>query len=254
MLIDSHCHLYMGSWAKNLDIVLARAKERGIGKIICPGIDIDSSWRSVAIANKYKEVYAAAGIHPHDAENAPADFINQLRDILAQPKVVAIGEIGLDYYRNISDADTQRTVFKKQLQLAKDMDLPVIVHNRNADNDIIHIIRQVGQIRGVAHCFSSDLTTAKILIDLGFYISFAGNVTYIKSGLSEIAKDIPLDRLLIETDAPFLSPRPYRGKENEPSRLKYIADKLSESLGVAYEIFALATKNNTETLFNIPKF
>ena len=254
MLIDSHCHLYMGSWAKNLDIVLARAKERGIGKIICPGIDIDSSWRSVAIANKYKEVYAAAGIHPHDAENAPADFINQLRDILAQPKVVAIGEIGLDYYRNISDSDTQRTVFKKQLQLAKDMDLPVIVHNRNADNDIIHIIRQVGQIRGVAHCFSSDLTTAKILIDLGFYISFAGNVTYIKSGLSEIAKDIPLDRLLIETDAPFLSPRPYRGKENEPSRLKYIADKLSESLGVAYEIFALATKNNTETLFNIPKF
>ena len=254
MLIDSHCHLYMGSWAKNLDIVLARAKERGVGKIICPGIDIDSSWRSVAIANKYKEVYAAAGIHPHDAENAPADFINQLRDILAQPKVVAIGEIGLDYYRNISDADTQRTVFKKQLQLAKDMDLPVIVHNRNADNDIIRIIRQVGQIRGVAHCFSSDLTTAKILIDLGFYISFAGNVTYIKSGLSEIAKDIPLDRLLIETDAPFLSPRPYRGKENEPSRLKYIADKLSESLGVAYEIFALATKNNTEILFNIPKF
>ncbi len=253
MLIDSHCHLYMGSWAKNLDVVLTRAKERGVGKIICPGIDIDSSWRSVTIANKHKEVYAAAGVHPHDAENAPADFINQLRDILDHPKIVAIGEIGLDYYRNISNADTQRRVFKKQLQLTKEMNLPVIIHNRNADDDIIRIIRQVGQIRGVAHCFSSDLPTAKTLIDLGLYISFAGNLTYQNSGLPQIAKDLPLDRLLIETDAPFLSPKPYRGKENEPSRLKYIVDKLSESLGVSSEIVAMATKNNTEKLFNIPK-
>lgn len=252
MLIDSHSHLYMGSWSKNLDVVLERAKERGIGKIICPGIDIDSSWQSLTIAKNHPNVYAAAGIHPHDANNAPADYINQLRDILTQPKIVALGEIGLDYYRNISDADTQRKVFKKQLQLAKEMDLPVIIHNRNADADIIHIIQQVSPLRGVAHCFTSDLITAKIFLDMGFYISFAGNLTYRNSDLPAVAEAIPLDRLLIETDAPFLSPMPYRSKENEPSRVKYVADELAECQGVSYEIIELATQNNAEKLFNLP--
>lgn len=252
MLIDSHCHLYMGSWSKNMDDVLARAQERGVGKIICPGIDIDSSWQSLTIAKNHANVFAAAGIHPHDASNAPADFINQLRDIFTQPKIVALGEIGLDYYRNISDAETQRKVFKKQLQLAKEMDLPVIIHNRNADADIIHLIQQVSPMRGVAHCFSSDLTTAKIFLDMGFYISFAGNLTYKNSNLPEVVKEIPLDRLLIETDAPFMSPIPYRSKENEPSRVKYVADKLADCKGVSYETIELVTQNNTEKLFNLP--
>jgi len=243
----------MGSWSKNLDVVLAHAKERDVGKIVCPGIDIKSSWQSLLIAQNHKNVFAAAGIHPHDAGNAPADFIDILRDILNQPKVVAIGEIGLDYYRNISDADTQRKMFKKQLQLAIEMDLPVIIHNRNADADIIQILRQVNPVLGVAHCFSSDLTTAKILLDLGFYISFAGNLTYKNSELPKVAKEIPLDRLLIETDAPFLSPIPYRSKENEPSRLKYIADNLAECHGVSSEIIELATQNNAEKLFNLPQ-
>ncbi len=253
MLIDSHCHLYMGSWSKNLDVLLTRALENSVGRVICPGIDIESSWCSLSIAQNHKNVFAAAGIHPHDAENAPANFINQLRDILAQQKIVALGEIGLDYYRNISDSDTQRKVFKKQLQLAKEMDLPVIIHNRNADEDIIHILRQVSPVRGVAHCFSSDLTTAKILLDLGFYISFAGNLTYKNSELTEVAKEIPLDRILIETDAPYLSPIPYRGKENEPSRAKIIAEKIAECTGVPYKIIETATQNNAEQLFNLPK-
>lgn len=253
MLIDSHSHLYMGSWSKNLDVVLERAKEHSIGKIICPGIDIDSSWQSLMIAKNHPNVYAAAGIHPHDASNAPADYINQLRDILTQPKIVALGEIGLDYYRNISDAATQRKVFRKQLQLAKEMDLPVIIHNRNADADIIHLFQQVSPFRGVAHCFTSDLTTAKIFLDMGFYISFAGNLTYRNSDLPAVAEAIPLDRLLIETDAPFLSPMPYRSKENEPSRLKYIADKLAECQGVSYDIIEMTTQNNAEKLFNLPK-
>ena len=253
MLIDSHSHLYMGSWFKNLDVVLERAKERGVGKIICPGIDIDSSWQSLTIAKNHPNVYAAAGIHPHDSSNAPADYINQLRDILTQPKIVALGEIGLDYYRNISDAATQRKVFKRQLQLAKEMDLPVIIHNRNADADIIHIFQQVSPLRGVAHCFTSDLITAKILLDMGFYISFAGNLTYKNSKLPEVAKEILLDRLMIETDAPFLSPIPYRGKENEPSRVRYVADKLAKCHGVSYDIIEIATRNNAEKLFNLPK-
>ncbi|NHZ86003.1 MAG: YchF/TatD family DNA exonuclease [Planctomycetia bacterium] len=253
MLIDSHCHLYMGSWSNNLDVVLVRAKERGVSKIICPGIDIESSWQSLTIAKNYANVYAAAGIHPHDASNAPDDYIDQLRDILVQSKIVALGEIGLDYYRNISDANTQRKVFKQQLQLAKEMNLPVIVHNRAADADIIHLIQQASPIRGVAHCFTSDLITAKIFLEMGFYISFAGNLTYKNSELPKVAKEIPLDRLLIETDAPFLSPMPYRGKENEPSRLKYIADKLAECLAVSCEIIELATQNNADRLFSLPK-
>ena len=253
MLIDSHCHLYMGSCAKNIGGILARAKKTGVGKIICPGIDIDSSWQSVTIANKHPNVFAAAGIHPNSAGNAPADYIYQLRDVLTQSKIVALGEIGLDYYRNISEVNTQRKVFKKQLQLAKEMNLPVIVHNRNADNEIIHIIQQVSPIQGVAHCFTSDLITAKTFLDLGFYISFAGNLTYKNNELPEIAKEIPLDRLLIETDAPFLSPIPYRGKENEPSRIKYTANKLAECHAVSCEIIELATQNNANKLFNLSK-
>ncbi len=253
MFIDSHCHLYMGSWTKNLDVVLARANEIGVGKIICPGIDIESSWQSVTIAKNHSNVYTAAGIHPHGAGNAPADYINQLRDILTQSKIVALGEIGLDYYRNISEANTQRKVFKKQLQLAKEMNLPVIIHNRNADAEIIHIIQQVSPIQGVAHCFTSDLITAKTFLDLGFYISFAGNLTYKNNELLEVAKEIPLDRLLIESDAPFLSPIPYRGKENEPSRIKYTANKLAECHAVSCEIIELATQNNADKLFNLSK-
>ena len=253
MLIDSHCHLYMGSWHKNLDFVLLRAKEGGVGKIICPGIDIESSWRSLSIAQNHENVFAAAGIHPHDAENTPIDYIDQLRDILTQQKIVAVGEIGLDYYRNISDAETQRKVFKKQLKLAKELNFPVIIHNRNADDDIIHIIQQVSPIRGVAHCFSSELTTAKILLDLGFYISFAGNLTYKNSELPEVAKEIPLDRLIVETDAPFLCPAPYRGNENEPIHVKLIAEKLAECTGVSFKTIESVTRNNTESLFNIPK-
>ncbi len=253
MLIDSHSHLYMGSWSTNLDVVLARAIENGVGKVICPGIDIDSSWQSLTIAKNHPNVYVAAGIHPHNANNAPADYINQLQDILIQSKIVALGEIGLDNYRNISDVDTQCKVFKKQLQLAKELNLPVIIHNRNADADIIQFIRQASPIHGVAHCFTGDLVTAKILLDMGFYISFAGNLTYKNSALPEVAKEIPLDRLLIETDAPFLSPLPYRGKENEPSRLKYTADKLAQCHDVSHETIELATQNNAEKLFNLPR-
>ena len=253
MFIDSHCHLYMGSWSKDLDVVIARANVVGVGKIICPGIDIESSWQSLTIAKNHINVFAAAGIHPHDAEDAPADFTNQLRDILVQPKIVAVGEIGLDFYRNISDADTQRNVLKKQLQLAYEMNLPVIIHNRNADDDIIQVIKEAKSVRGVAHCFSSDLKIAEVLIELGLYISFAGNITYKNSNLADVAKKIPLDRLLIETDAPFLSPVPYRGKENEPSHVKIVAKKVAECRGVSVEEIEVATQKNTETLFNLPK-
>lgn len=251
MLIDSHCHLYMGSWKEDLQTVLLNAKDNGVGTMICPGIDIKTSKESALIASEYKEVYAAAGIHPHDSKNAPSDFIEQLKKILKQPKVIAVGEIGLDFYRNLSDSDVQHDVFRKQLQLAKDLDLPVIIHNRNADDEIIKVLKKFGSVKGVAHCYSSDSKTADILMDLGLYISFAGNLTYKNSDLCKVAKDIPLDKLLVETDAPFLSPMPFRGKENEPSRVKHVAEKIAECKGVTFNAIVSSTRKNTQTLFNI---
>ena len=253
MLIDSHCHLYIGSQSKDIGTVITRAKENGIGTMICPGIDIETSQKGIQIASEHKEVFTAVGIHPHDAKDAPSDFIEQLKELLQQPKVIAVGEIGLDFYRNISDSDVQHDVFRKQLQLAKDLDLPVIIHNRNADEEIIKVLRGFKSVKGVAHCYSSDLKTANVLMDLGLYISFAGNLTYKNSNLSEVVMELPVDRLLVETDAPFLSPMPFRGKENEPSRVKYVAEKLAECKGITFEEMASVTKTNTEKLFNIPK-
>ena len=251
MLIDSHCHLYMGSWENNLKRVLLRAQNSGVNKIICPGINIKTSRKAVNIANNHDGVYAAAGIHPHNVDKLSLDFIKQLTEILTKPKIVALGEIGLDYFRNYSDVNKQREVFRQQLFLAQEMNLPVIIHNRNADQDVIKTLKEIGEIRGVAHCFSSDLNTAKILLDLGFYISFAGNLTYKNSSLFEVAKEIQIDRLLIETDAPFLTPTPFRGKENEPSNVKCVAEKLADCKKISFEEIAVATSKNARNLFKL---
>ena len=250
MLIDSHCHLYMGSWSNDLPALLSTTVNNGVGRIICPGIDITTSMKSIEIASVHEEVFATVGIHPHDAKDAPSDYLEKLVKMLQKPRVIGIGEIGLDFYRNISDADIQYKVFREQLQLAKDSDLPVIIHNRNADKEIINILKEFRSLKGVAHCFSSDISTAEEFLEMGFYISFAGNLTYKNSDLPDVAKEIPLNRLLVETDAPFLSPVPFRGKENEPSRVKNVAEKLAECKGVTFKEVVIATKRNTETLFN----
>lgn len=253
MLIDSHCHLYLGSWTNNLRLILQDAESNNVGKIICPGIDLDTSQKAIELTNTYEGIYAAVGIHPHDANNTQLNYLDTLRKMLVQSKVVAVGEIGLDFYRNISDADTQFKIFREQLQLAQDLDLPVIIHNRNSDKEIIETLKDFESVRGVAHCFSSDLATAEAFLELDFYISFAGNLTYKNSDLSEVAKEIPINKLLIETDAPYLSPVPFRGKENVPGRVKYVAEKLAEYKEVPFEEIEKATKGNTETLFNLPK-
>lgn len=253
MLIDSHCHLYLGSWADNLRLILQDAESNGVGKIISPGIDLDTSQKCIEIAEIYDDIYAAAGIHPHDAKDAQSDYLDSLRKMLKQPKVVAVGEIGLDFYRNISDADIQFKIFREQLKLAQDSDLPVIIHNRNSDKDIIETLKDFKSVRGVAHCFSSDLATAEKFLEMGFYISFAGNLTYKNSDLPDVAKEIPLYRLLVETDAPYLSPMPFCGKENQPGRVKYVAEKLAECKGIDFDEIEEVTQNNTETLFNLPK-
>jgi TatD DNase family protein len=249
MLIDSHCHLYFDSLNADLQDVLERAQALGVGQFICVGIDLESSRKAVAIADQYTDVFATVGVHPHEASNVPKDFIRQLEVLLEHPKVIAIGETGLDYYRNLSEPVIQRSVFRSQLDLAYSNDVPVVIHNRNADREVIAVLKEAGIYKGVAHCFSSDLETAKAFLEIGLRISFAGNLTYKNNNLPMIAKKIPLKRILVETDSPFLSPVPFRGKPNEPWRIRYIVEKLAEIHGIDLDAMTKITRSNTENLF-----
>lgn len=249
MLIDSHCHLYFDSLYADLQDVLERAQELGVEQFICVGIDLESSRQAIAIADQYTDVFATVGIHPHESRNVPDDFIHQLEELLEHPKVIAVGETGLDYYRNLSEPVIQRSVFRSQLDLAYSNDAPVVFHNRSADLEVIAVLKDAGMYKGVAHCFSSDLKTAKAFLKMGLKISFAGNLTYKNSHLPAVAKKIPLNRILVETDSPFLSPVPFRGKRNEPWRVRYIVEKLAEIHGIDVDTMTKITRSNTEDLF-----
>ena len=251
MLVDTHCHLFFDELKNDIDGVLSRANELGVTKFICVGTDITGSIKSYKLAKKHKNIYSTAGIHPHDVEAVEGDYINELRNLLLNEKVVAVGEIGLDYYRNISKPFSQKIMFKEQIELAQNINKPIVFHNREADEDIINILSDFQGVEGVAHCFSSTYKTAMELIEMGFYISFSGNLTFKNSHLPEVAKKLPLDRLLVETDSPFLSPVPFRGKTNEPGRTRYVAEKLSEIFNSDINDIASITTANAKRLFNI---
>ncbi len=250
-MIDSHCHLYLKGLIEDLPAVLERATNQGVTEIICPGIDLETSRQSVELSNQYPAVYAAVGIHPNYAGKLPGDYLKHLSDMTKQGNVTAIGEIGLDYYRDYCSPARQQKMFREQLELAMQLDLPVIIHNRDANEDIISILQESGINRGVAHCFSGDLKLAEQFLDLGFYISFAGNLTYKNSPLPEVARKIPLEHLLVETDAPFLSPVPFRGKPNEPGRVRFVAQKLAEIKEVDLALVSASTSENTKAIFKI---
>jgi len=251
MIVDTHCHLYFEELNKDLDGVLSRANELGVNTFICVGTNINDSHESLTLAQKYKNIYATAGIHPHDSKDADEDDLQKLRKLLDNEKIVAVGEMGLDYFRNISNSDTQKIVFKDQLKLAEETNKPIVFHNREADEDIINILSDFPNVVGVAHCFSSSYETAIKLIEMGFYISFSGNLTFKNSHLPEVAKKLPLDRLLVETDSPFLSPVPFRGKTNEPGRTRYVVEKLAEIFDSDIDQIASITTANAKNLFNL---
>ena len=251
MIVDTHCHLYFEELNKDLDGVLSRANELGVNTFICVGTNINDSHESLTLAQKYKNIYATAGIHPHDSKDAAEDYLQELRKLLDNEKIVAVGEMGLDYFRNISNSDTQKIVFKDQLKLAEETKKPIVFHNREADEDIINILSDFPNVIGVAHCFSSSYETAIKLIEMGFYISFSGNLTFKNSHLPEVAKKLPLDRLLVETDSPFLSPVPFRGKTNEPGRTRYVVEKLAEIFDSDIDQIASITTANAKNLFNL---
>lgn len=260
MLIDSHAHLDMPHFDADRDAVIARAREAGVAAILTLGVDGTSSQRAVALAQQYEGVFAAVGIHPHEAQHAtPEDYKTLMGLARAREtnRIIAWGEIGLDYHYDHSPRDVQRREFRRQIRMARELDLPVCIHSREAHDDVLTILNEekAVEVGVVMHCFSGDEQMARRCLDLGFYISFAGPVTFTNARkLPAVVPLVPDDRLLIETDAPYLSPHPWRGREhrNEPARVAMIAARLAELRGVASEVVGQRATENFQALFKVP--
>ena len=250
MLIDTHCHLFFDELKEDLSSVLNRAADLGVTKFICVGTNIEDSKESYNLALDYENIFSTAGVHPHDTEEVAENYIDELYNLLKDKKVVAVGEIGLDYFKELSDISVQKKIFAEQLELAQKINKPIVFHNRDSDDDIINTLSEFPNVYGVAHCFSSTYDVAKKLIDMGFYISFSGNLTFKNSHLPDVAKRLPIDRLLVETDSPFLSPVPHRGKTNEPGRARFVADLLARLHNLSINEVAQITTTNAKAIFN----
>jgi TatD DNase family protein len=258
-LIDTHAHLDQGKFDADRPAVMERARAAGVEIVLSVGTDLGSSRAAVRLAQEHEMVYAAVGMHPHDAKKLDGTALAELRDLARRPKVVAIGEIGLDFYRDLSPRDTQRRAFRAQLAWAGKLGKPVVVHDRDAHDEIVAILADwaTGLVRsplagrvGVLHTFSGDLAMAERAIELGFYISISGPVTYHNARqLPDIVRALPVDRLLVETDCPFLAPHPYRGKRNEPAYVRLVAERIAALRGMAFEDLAEATTANARRLF-----
>ncbi len=256
MLIDSHAHLDDLRYDTDRDNVLQRAEAAGIDAIVTIGCDLPTSQAAVALAQAHPTLFATIGVHPHEAKEIEEGWYDSFRLLARQPKVVAYGEIGLDYHYDHSPREIQRERFREQIHLARELDLPLIIHTREAQEDTVKILREEGAagVGGVFHCFSGDAWLAKDALDLGFYLSFSGVLTFKNAAmLRDIAKTVPLDRLMVETDSPYLTPVPYRGKRNEPAYVQYVVETLAEVRGNgSVESIARATVENTKRIFRIP--
>lgn len=253
MLIDTHAHLNHDDYSKDVPEVLVRAREAQVWQVIVPGYDRSSSEKAVELAQDFG-LAASVGIHPHGAADLRKEDLEWFREQADLKKIVAIGEIGLDYYRDLSPRDMQQQAFRAQIALAKDVSLPIIVHNRDAGEDTLAILKDenASEVGGVLHCFSEDLEYASQAVEMGFYIGIAGPVTYKpSSALQEVAKGIPLNRILVETDAPYLSPQKFRGCRNEPAYVRLVAEKIAELRGIPVKEVAAATTRNALSLFGL---
>jgi TatD DNase family protein len=254
MLIDSHAHLEMPEFRRDLTEVIQRAKTSGVEYIFTVGTEKKDWNRALEIAHSHPSVYAILGVHPHNAREIDEETYPSLRKLCADDKVRAYGEIGLDFYRNLSPRDVQLKRFREQIQFAKELGLPIVVHDREAHQETLEILKseKAEESGGIIHCFSGDYEMAKECIEMGFYISVAGTITYKHSErLKEIVEGIPLESLLIETDAPFLAPVPFRGKRNEPSYVRYTAQKIAEIKNVSFEEVAEATTKNALRVYGL---
>jgi TatD DNase family protein len=255
MFVDTHCHLDFDDFAKDRGDILVRAKRAGVQQMVTIGIDLSSSRRAIALAENNGEIYATVGIHPHNAKVLSPEDIQELLSLGSKSQVVAYGEIGLDFFRNYQAQSVQVACMEEQLNLAHQLGLPVVIHDREAHQEIFQLLQEnkIWEIGGAMHCFSGDWSFAKKCLDLGLYLSIAGPVTFDKSQiLQELAQNCPLDRLLIETDAPFLAPVPKRGKRNEPAFVVYTAEKIASLRKLPLEDVARQTSLNARRLFRLP--
>lgn len=253
MLVDSHCHLDFPELAENLPLLIQNMAEAGIGAALCAGVTLERFPEVIRIARQYPQVFAAVGVHPdtQDGQEPDVDTLVRLAD---DPKVVAIGETGLDYYRLEGDLEWQRKRFRVHIEAARQSRKPLIIHTRAAREDTLRVIREerAGEVGGVFHCFTEDAETARQAIELGFYVSFSGIVTFKNAAdLRAIVAELPMDRILIETDSPYLAPVPHRGKRNEPAFVRHVAVEVAEARGIPLEAVAEATTANFCRLFGV---
>jgi TatD DNase family protein len=252
MLIDSHAHLEMSEFDHDRRNVIERAISAGVEYIITVGTNARLSQKAIALAAEFDNVFATVGIHPHDAAAADDEILDQMKELARQPKVVAYGEIGLDFFRNLSPRQKQIDVFSRQMKIARELNLPIIIHDRDAHEEVLRMVEESGIRRGVFHCFSGDAEMAKKCVDLGFYVSIPGTVTFDKTkNIADVVKKIPMEYLLLETDCPYLTPVPYRGKRNEPSFIVHTAKKVAQIKSLPLQDVARAAAANTKNLFGI---
>lgn len=250
-IFDSHAHYTDKAFNDDRENMLGSLTESGICGVINCGADLKSSRESLELANKYSYIYAACGVHPEDVDNLPQNYIDIIRDMAKDKKCVAIGEIGLDYYWRQDNKDLQKKVFEEQILLAKELDLPVIVHDREAHEDTLNILKK-HKPKGVLHCFSGSVETANEILKLGMYIGLGGAVTFKNAKKPvEVAEMLPLDRLLLETDCPYMAPVPMRGKRNNSAYIQYVAEKIGEIRGISPQEILDITTENTKKLFDI---
>jgi TatD DNase family protein len=256
MLIDSHAHIQGNEYDGEVEAVIERARGVGVEKIIAVGGagDMSSNTDAIALADSFHAVYATVGMHPHDAKDVGIEELETLRGLTTHPKVVAVGETGLDYYYNHSSHELQEQVFSSFIHMACETGLPIVVHERDAAEKAAELLRQEGNgnLCGVIHCFTGNYQAARAYLDLGFYLSFTGIITFKNAEpLRAVVRQIPLDRILVETDAPYLTPVPHRGKRNEPAYVRFVAEAVAKVRGISLEEVASITTANTQKLFSL---
>lgn len=254
MLIDTHVHLNADQYEEDIDAVIQRALDAGVKRMVVVGFDRPTITRAMELAEKHDFLYAVVGWHPVDAVDCTAEDLQWIEELAAHPKVVGIGETGLDYHWDKSPKDVQQELFRKQIRLAQKVNLPVIIHNRDATGDVVRILQEeeAHLTGGIMHCFSGSVETAHQCIDMNFMISLGGPVTFKNARMpKEVATEIPLEHLLVETDAPYLAPHPYRGKRNEPAYVALVAEQIAELKGIPVEEVAEATTRNAKNVFSI---
>ncbi len=252
MLIDTHAHIQFDTYESNLDALISSAIQADVNYIVCPGIDLESSRQAIHLAEQYETVFAAVGVHPHDCEDLPSDWLHQIEEMAAHQKVVALGEMGLDYFKEYTPREKQREVFHQQLELSESLDMPVVVHNREADEDLEALMADYGRGNGVLHCFTSSLAFAERMVSRGYHISFTGIATFGNKTVEQAIMGLDLSKIMVETDSPFLAPVPYRGKTNEPAYVRFVAEKVSELKNIPVEEVARITTENAIQFFRLP--